>query len=182
MDAGGRAWLDFANDVTTKDVKLAAQEGFQSVEHMKRYTTQGMAPDQGKSSNVAALAVLAEATGQGINATGTTTFRPPFVPVSIAAMGWGGRAQGFAPQRFLTSDAQSRAMGAPMIEAGLWYRPSYFPRAGESDWRTACDREVTAGARGGRGLPMSRRWARSTCRGRTPGGSSISSIPTPCPR
>ena len=144
VEAGGRAWLDFANDVTTKDVKLAAQEGFQSVEHMKRYTTQGMAPDQGKTSNVAALAVLAEATGQGINATGTTTFRPPFVPVSIAAMGWGGRAQGFAPQRFLTSDAQSRAMGAPMIEAGLWYRPSYFPRKGEKDWRPACDREVTA--------------------------------------
>ena len=142
VDAGGRAWLDFANDVTTKDVKLAAQEGYSSVEHMKRYTTQGMAPDQGKSSNVAALAVLAEATGQGIPATGTTTYRPPFTPVSIAAMGAGGRASGFAPQRFMTSDAQSRRMGAPMIEAGLWYRPSYFPRAGETDWRTACDREV----------------------------------------
>ncbi len=142
VDAGGRAWLDFANDVTTKDVKLAAQEGYSSVEHMKRYTTQGMAPDQGKSSNVAALAVLAEATGQGIPATGTTTYRPPYVPVSIAAMGAGGRAEGFAPQRFLTSDALSRRMGAPMIEAGLWYRPSYFPRDGESDWRSACDREV----------------------------------------
>jgi len=142
VDAGGRAWLDFANDVTTKDVKLAAQEGFRSVEHMKRYTTQGMAPDQGKSSNVAALAVLAEATGQGIPQTGTTTYRPPFIPVSIAAMGAGGRAEGFAPRRLLTSDARSRAMGAPMIEAGLWYRPSYFPRDGETDWRTACDREV----------------------------------------
>ncbi|MCC0078668.1 MAG: sarcosine oxidase subunit alpha family protein [Rhodobacter sp.] len=142
VDAGGRAWLDFANDVTTKDVRLAAQEGYASVEHMKRYTTQGMAPDQGKSSNVAALAVLAEATGQGIPATGTTTYRPPFVPVSIGALGAGGRAEGFAPQRLLTSDAKSRAMGAPMIEAGLWYRPSYFPRAGENDWRTACDREV----------------------------------------
>ena len=142
VDAGGRAWLDFANDVTTKDVKQAAQEGYSSVEHMKRYTTQGMAPDQGKSSNVAALAVLAEATGQGIPATGTTTYRPPFTPVSIAAMGAGGRGMGFAPQRFLTSDRQTRAMGAPMIEAGLWYRPSYFPRGTESDWRTACDREV----------------------------------------
>ncbi|WP_417628597.1 sarcosine oxidase subunit alpha family protein [Pararhodobacter aggregans] len=142
VDAGGRAWLDFANDVTTKDVKLAAQEGFRSVEHMKRYTTQGMAPDQGKSSNVAALAVLADATGQGIPETGTTTYRPPFIPVSIAAMGAGGRAEGFAPRRLLTSDARSRAMGAPMIEAGLWYRPSYFPRDGETDWRMACDREV----------------------------------------
>ena len=137
-----RAWLDFANDVTVKDVKLAAQESFTSVEHMKRYTTQGMAPDQGKNSNVGALAVLADATGRGISATGTTTFRPPFVPVSIAAMGAGGRAQGFAPQRFTTSDQASRDRGAPMVEAGLWYRPSYFPKPGETSWRQSCDREV----------------------------------------
>ncbi len=138
----GRAWLDFGNDVTVKDVTLSAQEGFTSVEHMKRYTTQGMAPDQGKSSNVAALAVLADTTGRGIPETGTTTFRPPFVPVSIAAMGAGGRAEGFAPQRFLTSDRASRDRGAPMIEAGLWYRPSYFPKPNETTWREACDREV----------------------------------------
>lgn len=142
VEGKGRAWLDFANDVTTKDVKLAAQEGFRSVEHMKRYTTQGMAPDQGKSSNVAALAVLADATGRGIAETGVTTFRPPYTPVSIAAMGAGGRAEGFAPQRFLTSDQASRDRGAPMIEAGLWYRPSYFPKPGEASWREACDREV----------------------------------------
>ncbi|MEI4471702.1 sarcosine oxidase subunit alpha family protein [Frigidibacter sp. MR17.24] len=138
----GRAWLDMANDVTTKDVKLAAQEGFRSVEHMKRYTTQGMAPDQGRLSNLGALAVLADATGRGIPATGTTTYRPPFTPVSIAAMGAGGRAEGFAPQRFTTSHRASLERGAPMIEAGLWYRPSYFPRAGETGWRPACDREV----------------------------------------
>ena len=142
VEGKGRAWLDFANDVTTKDVKLAAQEGYRSVEHMKRYTTQGMAPDQGKNSNVAALAVLADATGRGIPETGTTTFRPPYTPVSIAAMGAGGRAEGFAPQRVLTSDQASRDRGAPMIEAGLWYRPSYFPKPGETTWREACDREV----------------------------------------
>ncbi len=142
VEGKGRAWLDFANDVTTKDVKLAAQEGFRSVEHMKRYTTQGMAPDQGKNSNVAALAVLADATGRGIAETGVTTFRPPYTPVSIAAMGAGGRAEGFAPQRFLTSDQASRDRGAPMIEAGLWYRPSYFPKPGETTWRDSCDREV----------------------------------------
>ena len=140
--ADGRAWLDFANDVTTKDVRLSALEGFTSVEHMKRYTTQGMAPDQGKNSNVGALAVLADATGRAIPETGTTTFRPPFVPVSIAAMGAGGRGQGFAPRRLLTSDAKTRSLGAPMIEAGLWYRPSYYPRGGEDNWRPACDREV----------------------------------------
>ncbi|TGD42008.1 sarcosine oxidase subunit alpha family protein [Pseudotabrizicola sediminis] len=138
----GRAWLDFANDVTVKDVTQSAQEGFRSVEHMKRYTTQGMAPDQGKNSNVAALAVLADATGRGIPETGTTTFRPPFAPVSIAAMGAGGRGEGFAPQRFLTSDQASRDRGAPMVEAGLWYRPGYFPKPGERTWREACDREV----------------------------------------
>jgi heterotetrameric sarcosine oxidase alpha subunit len=142
VEAPGRAWLDHANDVTVKDVKLAAQEGYTAVEHMKRWTTQGMAPDQGKSSNVAALAVLAEATGRGIGETGTTTFRPPFVPVPIAAMGAGGRAKGFAPERRMTSDAATRAAGAPMIEAGLWYRPSYFPQPGEDSWRPACDREV----------------------------------------
>ncbi|HAR54523.1 MAG TPA: sarcosine oxidase subunit alpha, partial [Roseovarius nubinhibens] len=138
----GRAWLDFQNDVTVKDVRQAAVENFRSVEHMKRYTTQGMATDQGKNSNVAALAVLADATGRGIPETGTTTFRPPFVPVSIAALGAGAQGKGFAPQRFTTSHEASVARGAPMIEAGLWYRPSYFPQAGETHWRQSCDREV----------------------------------------
>ncbi|GGH20611.1 sarcosine oxidase subunit alpha [Cribrihabitans marinus] len=138
----GRAWLDFQNDVTVKDVKQAAQENFRSVEHMKRYTTQGMATDQGKNSNVAALAVLADATGRGIPQTGTTTFRPPYSPVAIAALGAGAEGKGFRPERFATSHAASIERGAPMIEAGLWYRPSYFPRDGESDWRQSCDREV----------------------------------------
>ncbi len=138
----GRAWLDFQNDVTVKDVTLAAQENFTSVEHMKRYTTQGMAPDQGKNSNVAALAVLADATGRGIAETGTTTFRPPYVPMPIAALGAGAQGKGFAPERFTTSHEASVARNAPMIEAGLWYRPGYFPKAGETHWRQSCDREV----------------------------------------
>ncbi len=138
----GRKWIDFQNDVHVKDIKLAAQENFRSVEHMKRYTTQGMAPDQGKSSNVVALAVLADATGRGIPQTGTTTFRPPYVPVSIAAMGAGSQGKGFAPERLTTSHQVSVARGAPMIEAGLWYRPSYFPLPGETTWRQSCDREV----------------------------------------
>ncbi|HCZ01273.1 MAG: sarcosine oxidase subunit alpha [Rhodobacterales bacterium RIFCSPHIGHO2_02_FULL_62_130] len=142
VEGKGRAWLDFGNDVTTKDVKQSAQEGYKSVEHMKRYTTQGMAPDQGKNSNVGALAVLADATGRGIPETGTTTYRPPFVPTSVAAIGAGGRGAGFAPQRFLTSDQASRDRLAPMVEAGLWYRPSYFPKPGEQTWRESCDREV----------------------------------------
>ncbi len=138
----GRAWLDLQNDVTTKDVELAARENFRSVEHMKRYTTQGMAPDQGKGSNLTALAVLADATGRTIPETGTTTFRPPYVPVAISAMGAGARGKGFAPERFTTSHDVAVDMGAPMIEAGLWYRPSFFKEEGERVWRESCDREV----------------------------------------
>ena len=141
-NAKGRAWLDFQNDVTTKDVHQAARENMQSVEHMKRYTTQGMATDQGKNSNINALAVLADATRRSIPETGTTTFRPPYVPVSIAAMGAGGRGKGFAPERFTTSHDLTDEQKAPWIEAGLWYRPSYFPEAGEKTWRESCDREV----------------------------------------
>ena len=138
----GRKWIDFQNDVHVKDIKLAARENFRSVEHMKRYTTQGMAPDQGKSSNVVALAVLADATGRGIPETGTTTFRPPYVPVSIAALGAGSQGKGFAPERFTTSQKATVARDAPMIEAGLWYRPGYFPQKSESYWQQSCDREV----------------------------------------
>lgn len=142
VEGKGRAWLDFQNDVTVKDVRLAAQENFRSVEHMKRYTTQGMATDQGKNSNVNALAVLADATAREIAQTGTTTFRPPYTPVSIASLGAGGQQKGFAPERFMTSHEASVERQAPMIEAGLWYRPSYFPKPGETNWRQSCDREV----------------------------------------
>ncbi|MEL6959065.1 MAG: sarcosine oxidase subunit alpha family protein [Pseudomonadota bacterium] len=142
VEGKGRKWLDFQNDVHVKDIKLAAQENFRSVEHMKRYTTQGMATDQGKSSNVAALAILADATGRGIPETGTTTFRPPYVPVSIAAMGAGSQGHGFAPERHTTSHQATLDRQAPMIEAGLWYRPSYFPKPGETTWLEACNREV----------------------------------------
>lgn len=138
----GRAWLDFQNDVSVKDVKQAAQENFTSVEHMKRYTTQGMATDQGKNSNVAALALLADATGRGIPETGTTTFRPPYTPVALAALGAGAQGKGFAPERKTTSHAATVAASAPMIEAGLWYRPSYYPLPDEKTWRQSCDREI----------------------------------------
>ena len=142
VDGKGRAWLDYQNDVTVKDIQQSVKENFKSVEHMKRYTTQGMAIDQGKNSNVASLAVLADATGRGIPETGTTTFRPPFVPVSIASMGKNAQGIGFAPQRYTTSHVASVDRGAPMVESGLWYRPSYFPEVGETNWRQSCDREI----------------------------------------
>jgi len=137
-----RAWLDFQNDVTVKDVALAHRENFRSVEHMKRYTTLGMATDQGKISNMGALAVMAELTGRTIPQTGTTTFRPPYTPIAMGALGAHGKDKGFAPERFIPSDELSREMGAPMMEAGLWYRPSWFPCKGETFWRQSCDREV----------------------------------------
>ena len=81
-------------------------------------------------------------TDRTIPETGTTTFRPPYSPVAIAALGAGAQGKGFAPQRFTTGHKASIERGAPMVEAGLWYRPSYFPAPGETTWRQACDREV----------------------------------------
>jgi sarcosine oxidase subunit alpha len=137
-----KAFVDFQNDVTVKDIGLAHQEGFRAVEHMKRYTTLGMATDQGKTANVTGLAIMADLTGQGIAATGTTTFRPPFVPVEIGAMGARAAGKGFAPERFIPSHDLALTRGAPMVEAGLWYRPSFFPQPGETHWRQSCDREA----------------------------------------
>ena len=141
-DVKGRAWLDFQNDVTVKDIVMAHRENFRSVEHMKRYTTLGMATDQGKLSNMGALAVMAELTGQTIPETGTTIFRPPYTPIHMGALGAGGTGKGLAPERFTTSHDWAMSRGAEMIESGLWHRASWFPKDGESHWRQSCDREV----------------------------------------
>ncbi|NOD88409.1 MULTISPECIES: sarcosine oxidase subunit alpha family protein [unclassified Ruegeria] len=140
----GRAWLDFQNDVTVKDVKLAEQEGFRSVEHLKRYTTLGMATDQGKTANVGALAVMAEITGKSIPETGTTIFRPPYSPVSMGA--WAGRSVGkdFKPTRLTPSHQWAEEQGAVFVEVGPWLRAQWFPQPGETHWRQSVDREVLA--------------------------------------
>ncbi|MBO9409832.1 sarcosine oxidase subunit alpha family protein [Shimia sp. R9_1] len=137
-----RAWVDFQNDVTVKDVKLAHQEGFRSVEHLKRYTTLGMATDQGKIANVAGLAVMAEITGKSIPETGTTIFRPPYVPVSMGTLA--GRSVGaeFHPVRKTPSHKWAEEQGAVFVETGNWLRAQYFPRKGESHWSETVDREV----------------------------------------
>ncbi len=137
-----RAFVDFQNDVTSKDIVQSVREGFRAPEHMKRYTTLGMATDQGRVGNVTALAILAGVTGQGMGGTGTTTYRPPYAPIPIAALGAGGAGPGLAPQRFTPAHAAITASGAPMQEAGLWYRPGWFPAIGEVHWRQSCDREV----------------------------------------
>ncbi|KPN62475.1 N-methylglutamate dehydrogenase subunit C [Aliiroseovarius crassostreae] len=139
-----RAWLDFQNDVTVKDVKLAHQENFTSIEHLKRYTTLGMATDQGKTSNVSALAVMAELTGKSIPDTGTTIFRPPYTPVSMGALA--GRAVGkeFHPTRLTPSHKWAEEQGAVFVEVGNWLRAQWFPQEGEAHWRQSVDREVLA--------------------------------------
>lgn len=137
-----RAWVDLQNDVTVKDVKLAHQENFVSVEHLKRYTTLGMATDQGKTSNMLGLAVMAELTGKSIPETGTTIFRPPYTPVPMGTMA--GRATGkhFHPTRKTPSHVWAEEQGAVFTEVGDWLRAQWFPRKGETHWRQSVDREV----------------------------------------
>ena len=141
-ESRGRAWLDLQNDVTVKDVVQAHSEGFRSVEHLKRYTTLGMATDQGKTANVAALAIMAGQTGNSIAETGTTMFRPPYTPVPVAAFAGRSRGREFRPTRLTPSHDWAEARGAVFVEAGLWLRAQWFPRPGETRWRQSVDREV----------------------------------------
>ena len=138
----GRAWIDPQNDVTVKDIKLSHQEGFRSVEHLKRYTTLGMATDQGKTSNVLGLAVMAELTGQSIPETGTTIYRPPYTPVAIAALAGRSTGADFRPTRLTPSHKWAVEQGAVFVEVGMWLRTQWLPRPGETTWRQSVDREV----------------------------------------
>ncbi|SMH53425.1 2Fe-2S iron-sulfur cluster-binding protein [Maritimibacter sp. HL-12] len=140
----GRAWVDLQNDVTAKDIRLAHREGFRSVEHLKRYTTLGMATDQGKTGNLAALALMAQQTGRGIPETGTTRYRPPYVPVSLGALAGREGGRGFKPVRRTPLHDWSAARGASFVESGLWLRAEWFAQDGESGWRDSVDREVMA--------------------------------------
>jgi sarcosine oxidase subunit alpha len=140
----GRAWIDQQNDVTVKDIKLAAQENFTSVEHMKRYTTLGMATDQGKTGNVIGLAVMAELTGRSIPETGTTIYRPPYTPVALGALAGRSRGKEFKPFRLTPSHHWAKEQGAIFVEVGNWLRTQWVPKAGETEWRQSVDREVLA--------------------------------------
>jgi len=139
-----RQWVDFQNDVTSKDIDLAHQEGFSSVEHVKRYTTLGMATDQGRTSNVLGLAILADATGQSIPETGTTIFRPPYTPVPIGALAGAHRGQHFKPIRLTPSHKYAAENGATFVETGYWKRTQWTAKTGEKGWRDSVDREVLA--------------------------------------
>ncbi len=136
-----KMWLDYQNDVKVSDVRLAAQEGFESVEHTKRYTTLGMATDQGKLSNINGLAVLSQALGADIPAVGTTTFRPPYTPISMGAIGGEARGKIFQPLRRTPIHAWHEKRGAHWEPVGQWRRPYAFPQDGETV-HDAVSREV----------------------------------------
>jgi sarcosine oxidase subunit alpha len=142
--ARGKAFVDLQNDVTTSDIDLARQEGFTSVEHLKRYTTLGMATDQGKTSGVSGIALLAASTGRSIATTGTTTFRPPYTPVALGALAGPHRGREFRPTRLTPSHAWAERRGAVFVEAGEWLRAQYFPEPGEKDWLQSVTREASA--------------------------------------
>jgi sarcosine oxidase subunit alpha len=136
-----KMWLDYQNDVKVSDVQLAAREGYESVEHTKRYTTLGMATDQGKLSNINGLAVLAGALNTDIPQVGTTTFRPPYTPVTLGALAGEARGEIFQPLRKTPMHGWHAAQGAYFEPVGLWRRPYCFARAGESHAQ-AVEREV----------------------------------------
>jgi len=137
------SWIDYQNDVTLGDVQLAVQENFRSVEHVKRYTTLGMATDQGKTSNVAGIMAIAEQTGRSPGEVGTTRFRPPFDPVTIGAFAAHRTGENLLPVRTTALHDQHLARGGVMEDYGRWQRPAYFPRADEGE-AEAVAREVLA--------------------------------------
>lgn len=139
--SSGKAFVDFQHDVTADDISLAHQEGFLSVEHLKRYTTLGMGTDQGKLSNINGLALMAEARGLEIPAVGTTRFRPPYTPVSFGALAADARASHLQPTRRTAMHHWHLDTGAEMIDAGLWKRPRVY-RRGEENLEQAYIREA----------------------------------------
>jgi sarcosine oxidase subunit alpha len=126
--------------VTAKDIRLAVREGFQSIEHIKRYTTTGMATDQGRTSNINALGIASQALDKSVPQIGLTTFRAPYTPTTFGTLA--GLAQGalFDPLRTTPIHERAVALGAVFEDVGQWKRARYFPQAGE-DMHAAVDRE-----------------------------------------
>ena len=146
----GKAFVDWQNDVTAKDLAQAVQEGFRSIEHVKRYTTTGMATDQGKTSNINALAEVARLTGRSIPEVGLTAFRMPYTPVTFGALAGMARRDLFDPVRQAPMHGWAEARGAVFEDVGLWKRARYFPQGAE-DMNAAVARECAA-VRGACGL------------------------------
>jgi len=137
----GMAFVDFQNDVTADDIGKALKEGYLSVEHMKRYTTLGMGTDQGKTSNVNAIAIMATLVGGDPSGIGTTRFRPPYTPVTLGALAGRRRGSRFAPLRRTPMHDWHVANSGDMSPVGHWMRPRAYLREGES-LRDACIREA----------------------------------------
>jgi sarcosine oxidase subunit alpha len=127
-----KSFVDWQHDVTTRDLELATREGFHSIEHVKRYTTTGMATDQGKTSNLNAMAIVAERLNKPIPQVGLTTFRMPYTPVSFGSFAGVSRKELFDPIRTTPMHAWAQAQGALFENVGLWKRAHYFPRSGEN--------------------------------------------------
>ena len=141
--ARGKAFVDFQHDVTAGDIEQAVCEGFHSIEHVKRYTTTGMATDQGKTSNLNSLAIASEALGRGAPEVGLTTFRPPYTPTSFGVLAGHSRGKLFEVTRKSPIDSWAEENGAVFEPVGLWRRARYFPRDGE-DMHRAVSRECKA--------------------------------------
>ncbi len=139
----GKAFVDLQNDVTDKDVELAAREGYRSLEHLKRYTTLGMATDQGKTSAVLGQALMAEITGRPLGEAGAPIARAPDVPVAIGALAGAHRGPHFRPTRLTAAHAWAEAHGAVFTETGQWLRAQWFPQAGDTDWLESATREAS---------------------------------------
>jgi sarcosine oxidase, subunit alpha len=131
-DVSQKAFVDWQHDVTTRDLALAAREGFQSIEHIKRYTTTGMATDQGKTSNLNALAVVSAQVGKPIPQVGLTTFRMPYTPITFGSFAGLQRGALFDPVRNTPTWSWASARGAVFEDVSLWKRARYFPRGGEN--------------------------------------------------
>ena len=143
QSGGSKAFVDWQNDVTTNDLALAAREGFRSIEHVKRYTTVGMATDQGKTSNLNALGIVAKGLGKAIPEVGLTTFRMPYTPVTFGSFAGMARGDLFDPVRATPMHDWAKSQNAVFEDVGLWKRARYFPRAGE-DMHAAVARECLA--------------------------------------
>ena len=130
-DSGGKSFVDLQNDVSAADIRLSVREGYSAAEHVKRYTTLGMSPDQGKTSNVIGLGILSEERGLPLAECGITTFRPPYEPVEIGALAGRARGRHFRPIRRTPAHHWHYRNGALMIDSGLWKRPWYYPEMGE---------------------------------------------------
>jgi sarcosine oxidase subunit alpha len=150
-DRKTKAFVDFQHDVTDSDIALAAQEGFVSIEHLKRYTTLGMATDQGKTSQLNGHALLAAATGKSIAEAGTILSRPPYLPVAIGVLAGHHRDEDFRPVRKTAGHGWAQEQGATFVDAGAWKRAQWFAKPGERDWLETVNREVLA-TRGGVGI------------------------------